>query len=192
MCREVRTSPAGIGIVSFDEGLANLNYWWHGQGGAQVQVTGSPGTQEVTVTAGFYSAVDAACCPVRDYRFVLAEGGSGTIEVTSDNRPWLGIYGTGSLYNTSSPVRVVGIAPGSPAESVLQTGDLIRTIADEVLDADTLGVVESLAEHHPGDTVVLELERAGELVEVTVRLGSLLDRSAFDAGPVERYRDYLF
>jgi S1-C subfamily serine protease len=73
---------------------------------------------------------------------------------------------------------IVEVMPDSPAEEAgLQKGDVIVAVDGQKLDVEN-NLADLVAEHKPGDTVTLEIERSDdeEPFEVTVELGEHPDK----------------
>lgn len=63
------------------------------------------------------------------------------------------------------------IVPGSPAEQAgLQDGDIILSLGDTELDADT-PFINALYQHAPGESILLEILRVDTTIELQVTLG---------------------
>jgi S1-C subfamily serine protease len=89
--------------------------------------------------------------------------------------PWLGLGGAPQVDGNVKGVRVVGVAPGSPAEKAgLKAGDAPDTIV--AVDGEPVDKPEQLAEvigkHAIGQTVKLLVYSAGKFREVPVTLRS--------------------
>ncbi len=81
-------------------------------------------------------------------------------------RPWLGIRGR----SAPEGVALIDVQRGGPADhAALQAGDVVRSI-DGVAVATLAGLLEQVAERSVGDTVTLDVLRAGAPVEINVRL----------------------
>jgi 2-alkenal reductase len=94
-------------------------------------------------------------------------------------RPYLGIRwqpitpDIAAAYNLpqSWGAYITGVVPGSPAQaSSLQPGDIITKIDGVAIDAER-SYVNVLFLHQPGETVTLEIIRAGQPIDVDVTLG---------------------
>ncbi len=108
-------SPGNIVVIGFDGGVASLRYIWFGDGGADFTVAGSGAKQTLAAAAQFWTPVDAHCCPIRSYSFVIGEGAEHTITSLRDDRPWLGLFVKAQQENeSSSPLEVVDVVDGSP------------------------------------------------------------------------------
>ena len=95
-----------------------------------------------------------------------------------DGKPYLGLIPCDGLHKTvevhfgSPGAAIVEVVPDSPAEQAgLQEGDVILAVDGQELDAEN-ALADLIADHEPGDTVILKVERPGEEpYEVTVELG---------------------
>ncbi len=67
---------------------------------------------------------------------------------------------------------VVDVVDGSPADGLLQPGDIIRRIEDDDIDGAE-ALQDRIREQEVGDTVTVHLERRGEDTEVEVTLAPL-------------------
>ena len=88
---------------------------------------------------------------------------------------------------TTSPVDVVGVVPGSPAASLFHKGDVITGLvgATPSKNQGLLGpaVVDQVALLKAGATATFNVQRSSGATTVTVKLGSLIDPSAQSASP---------
>ena len=154
-------APTTLAVVDFDGGYPILEYTWSDAHGLRWSVA----HRRIHGQAGYYTPTNAECCPVRMYRFSVANRNGNFVE-TSDNRPWLGVTVRGS--------KVIGIAPDSPAARALRLGDLLlgvvhpRRFVSHHLD-DEIGAL------HAGQVARLLVKRDGHRIVVSVRLGSLKD-----------------
>ena len=83
-------------------------------------------------------------------------------------RAFLGV----SLNVTDDGVTIAEVTPDSPAaEADLQVDDIITAINGEAIE-DAAGAAELIGEMEPGDTVTLDITRAGEAMTVEATLGS--------------------
>jgi hypothetical protein len=153
--------PITLTVVDFQGGYPVVVYTWNGAHGLGWRVANG----RIYGQAGYYTPTDAEGCPVRMYRFSVANRNGNFVE-TSDNRPWLGVTVRGS--------KVIGIAPDSPAARALRLGDLLlgvvhpRRFTSHHLD-DEIGAL------HAGQVARLIVKRDGRRIVVSVRLGSLKD-----------------
>jgi S1-C subfamily serine protease len=175
-------------VIGFEGGEANLRYLWFGDGGVGFDVVGSGASQTLDASARFWTPVDAHCCPVREYSFVVGESADHTITSLRDDRPWLGLFVRAQEESASdSPLEVVDVVDASPAASLFQEGDVITTLvgAKTSEDQGLLGsaLVDQLALERAGSTVTFRIDRGGVTKTVTAKLGSYVDSSAQDASP---------
>lgn len=180
--------PGDLVVVGFQGSEASVRYLWFGDGGAGFRVVGSGQHQTLAASAQFWTPVDAHCCPVRAYSFVVGEDAEHMITSIRDNRPWLGLFVKAEHEMASdSPLDVVGVVPGSPAASLFQKGDVITALvgAKRSKDQGMLGsaLVDQVALMKPGSNATFNVERNGAATTVTVKLGSYVDPSAQSASP---------
>jgi putative serine protease PepD len=90
------------------------------------------------------------------------------------DHPYLGV----GIEDADNGARLVEVRSGSPAaEAGLRQGDVVTGVAgSEIGSADALR--EAVAERKPGDSLEVTVERDGETMTVTVRLGTRPDSSA--------------
>lgn len=80
----------------------------------------------------------------------------------------------GDVMIGSDGVEVVDLVESAPASSVLEIGDIITSVEGvEVMVAQDIG--QQLADNEPGDTVVVEIQRDSEPVEVEIELTAAED-----------------
>ena len=180
--------PGNLVVVGFKGGEADVLYLWFGDGGAGFRVVGSGSNQALAASAQFWTPVDAHCCPVRSYSFVVGSGAEQGITSLRDNRPWLGLFVKAEREtDESSPVRVVGVVPGSPAAALFRKGDVITSLAGAKASGNQglLGpaLIDQIALLKAGATASFSVERGSVTTTVTVKLGSLIDPSAQSASP---------
>ena len=179
--------PGSIVIVGLQGGEANVRYLWYGDGGAGFRVVGTGAAQTLAASAGFWTQVDAHCCPVRTYSFTIGAVGQG-IDSVRDDRPWLGLLAKAEhAMQPNSAIDVVGIVPGSPADGRFQKGDVITGLAG-AKTSKNLGLlgpalIDQFALLKAGDSATFDVQRNGSPTTVTVELGSLIDSSAQQASP---------
>jgi serine protease Do len=106
--------------------------------------------------------------PVTAIRSFLTHTG-GAVPVTP--APWLGIRGEPEHAGTVTGVRVVAVAPSSPAEkaSLKPTADLIVAVDGHPIDTPEK-LAELIGKHAPGDTVKLLVYAGEQFREVSVAL----------------------
>jgi hypothetical protein len=175
--------PVGMtAIVRFDSATPLIT--WSDEISNAVAPVGSgpPGTQMVSLTAGWVTSADPACCPARQFTRQVGARTDGIIGVLSDDRPWLGAWIASASQSSSSPrdAVVVETVPNSPADAVLRVGDHVVGLVGAAKPTNTtldLDVVDQIAVAHPGDKVVLSVRR-GRTIELPVTLGSYADPSA--------------
>jgi serine protease Do len=138
-----------------------------------------PGTDDTSGTwyptpAPVAAAARAACksvvlgAPVTTIRSFLTHTG-GAAPVTA--APWLGIRGEPEHAGSVTGVRVVAVAPSSPAEkaSLKPTADLIVAVDGHPIDTPEK-LAELIGKHAPGDTVKLLVYAGEQFREVSVAL----------------------
>jgi hypothetical protein len=174
-------------IIHYNGVTASVAWAFTGNGGTTT-VTGKAPHQTVAITSAWYTPSDPHCCPSRNYRFVIAPASSQTGEsyrVISDNRPWLGVFITfQSSPSGNSQAIVTSVISGSPAAGILEPGDILRAVAGPHIASHGLGpaVLDELGMHKAGNIVRLLVQRGGTLRYATVRLGTLADPRAVNAG----------
>lgn len=183
-------APFGFYIVHYDGQNASLVYNGGGENGS-AQVVGDAPNQRLSVTLQWTTAVDAMCCPVRNYtqqigwmspttvQGVTESGGFG---VLSDNRSWLGVFVAdepGQDGATPPPPIVMTVVPGSPSDGILKPGDELLSVAGATPhNAEggiaTLGpeVIDEVATEMPGSAIVLSIERGGQQIQENINLSS--------------------
>jgi ABC-type lipoprotein export system ATPase subunit len=175
------------GIIHYNGLTAQVAWAFIGDGGAATVIGKAPG-QKVAVTSAWLTPADPHCCPARNYRFVVAPAISQLGEsyrVISDNRPWLGVFiAVKSPLSRNPQAIVTAVVPGSPAAGVLQPGDILQTVAGPPIASHGLGpaVIDELGVRHAGNVIGLQIQRGGAFMSVTVKLGSLADPKAINAG----------
>ena len=94
------------------------------------------------------------------------ESGQASTSVHIGATPFLGIQTSGGSGNGA---QVVGVVPGSPAESAgLSGGDVIQTINGDSVDSSTT-LTGLLDQHHPGDRLTVGwIDSAGQTHTATV------------------------
>lgn len=153
-----------LAVVGYAEGSATMAYSFTGTGAGRAEVVGDAPGQRVRVTTAWHTAVNAGCCPIRDYTFEVAAGDGG-YRVVADNRPWTGAWVRfDTVAGPGDPVTVVRVMAGSPAEGVLSPGDEILGMRRPPRPTPGLigpAVVDQLAAQRPGRRVVLRVRRGG-------------------------------
>jgi PDZ domain len=180
--------PGNLVVLGFDSGEASLRYLWFGDGGAGFKVVGSGANQTLAASSQFWTPVDAHCCPVRAYSFVVGEDAEHTITSLRDDRPWLGLLVKAQQENVSdSPLEVVDVVDGSPAAALFRKGDVITEIIGATVSKNQglLGsaLVDQLALEKAGSAASFRVQRGSGAITLTVDLGSYVDPSAQSASP---------
>jgi len=182
-------TPGNLVVVGFQGGEANIRYLWFGDGGVGFRVVGSGPSQTLDASAEFWTPVDAHCCPIRTYAFVVGAGGEQGITSIRDDRAWLGLLVKAVRENESnSPLEVVDVVAGSPAAALFRKGDTITSLvnAPKSENQGALGpaLIDQIALLKAGTTASFRVIGASsETNTVTVKLGSLIDPSAQSASP---------
>lgn len=181
-------TPGNLVVVGFQAGEANIRYLWFGDGGVGFRVVGSTANQTLDASAQFWTPADAHCCPIRAYSFIVGAGGEQGITSIRDDRPWLGLFVKAEHeMEATSPVKVVGVVPGSPAAALFREGDVITSLvgASKSENQGALGpaLIDQVALLKAGATATFNVERSSGATNVTVKLGSLVDSSAQSASP---------
>jgi serine protease Do len=138
-----------------------------------------PGTDDASGTwyptpAPAAAAARAACksvvlgAPVTAIRSFLTHAGGATPATPA---PWLGIRGEPEHAGSVTGVRVVAVAPSSPAEkaSLKPAADLIVAVDGHPIDTPEK-LAELIGKHAPGDTVKLLVFAGEQFREVSVAL----------------------
>ena len=174
-----------VGILRYEHKTTDLAYYFEGYGSGSIAVVGDS-HPHLRITTMYYTAVDAHCCPVRDYSFEVAESG-GYFREIQDDRPWTGAYIAWD--ETSYPV-VVGLRPGTPAAENLRVGDSILGLQGQATagDSSTTTFLDAIAKLKPGDTVALDVRRNGAPISVQLKLSSQVSAVADTSRP---YLPYL-
>jgi serine protease Do len=104
------------------------------------------------------------------------------------SRPWMGIYytavspvlqeerglriGYGAIVEPPTGSDSPAVLAGSPAATAdLREGDIITSVDGQQVDGEH-SLDELLTEYYPGDTVELDVLRGGDLISVTLELGT--------------------
>lgn len=181
-------------VIDFWNGQARIAYRWAGASySITFRVTDSETNQTLTLTAPYQSVVDPPSDPVRNYQFTVGLK-EGFLDVLRDDRPWLGLFVTGtdgssssSLGSQRSHLRVLGILTHAPASATFRTGDVIvgLTAPRTTTDTNLLGpaLIDKIAAQHAGDRISLAVLRGSHYLRITLRLGSLIDPSAPGRAP---------
>jgi hypothetical protein len=171
-----------VGVVHYTNQFARVVWNFNADeahsplsGQATIGVIGSAPHQQVKVTLPWQTAVDSRSSAARLYSFVVAPDAQLGVDqygVVSDDRPLVGV-GLVAVPN-SDQGQVVYIAPQATALGILQVGDLVNGIDGEAPPALGLlgpAVIDQVAQHHPGDTIALDVVRQGRQLVVRIRLG---------------------
>ena len=127
-----------------------------------------------TVTIPYAEGIGFAI-PINDAVHVAKE----ILEHGRVQRPWLGIVGydvdrrVAQYYGLTATrgIFVVEVTAGSPADSSgIRTGDVLVSLGERRLDALS-DLVDALKEKKIGDAAEIEVERAGQRVQLRVGLG---------------------
>lgn len=180
-------------VVDFWSGEATIAYRWaDAASSVKFHVTASETRQTLAITAPYKTVVDPPSQPVREYQFTVGLK-HGFLRVVRDDRPWLGLFVTGtdgsqsSLGTTQSHLRVLGTITHSPAAAVFRPGDVIVGLRGPRTTHNTnlLGpaLIDKIAAQHAGDRVSFSVHRGSAYIRLTLRLGSLIDPSAPNTAP---------
>jgi hypothetical protein len=182
--------PAELVVVDFHGGLANVIYEWSGDGGVNYRIVDN----QIVAHAEYWTSSDPHCCPVRSYRFVVGRTSGRYLSELSDQRPWLGVYAKPLAGGaSSSPVKIVGVVPGSPAAAVIHPGDVVLAVRNPPklrnASGNLLGPVfyDQVAALDAGQTVHLLVSRNGVRLELSVKLASLDGGSVGNAVPPKNF-----
>ena len=181
-------------VIDFWNGDARIAYRWaDASSSIAFGIAGSETTQALTVTAPYHSVVDPPSQPVRNYQFTVGQE-NGFLRELSDDRPWLGLFVTGTDASASSSIgtprshlRVLGTITHSPASAAFHAGDVIvgLTAPRAAKNTNLLGpaLINKIAAQHAGDRISFALRRGSQYLRRTLRLGSLIDPSAPATAP---------
>jgi hypothetical protein len=160
--------PMVLAAIDLQDGVANLVYTWSGEGLDEWHILRS----KLEVRAAYWTPTNAHCCPLRDYRFTVAER-DGSLGETFDDRPWLGI-GVRELADWPQ-LRVTGFDDNSPARTKLLPDDVILGVrhVPKRRAGLSMSVFDQLSTLRAGDVAQLDVERGGARIVVSVRLGSM-------------------
>lgn len=181
-------TPGNLVVVGFQGGQADIRYLWFGDGGTGFRVVGSGANQTLAASAEFWTPVDAHCCPIRSYSFVVGAAGEQGITSIRDDRPWLGLFVKAEHEMVAtSPVKVVGLVPGSPGAALFRVGDVITGLVGASVSSDqgSLGpaLIDQIALLKAGTSASFRVLRNSVTTTVTTKIGSLIDPSAQSASP---------
>ncbi len=181
-------------VVDFWNGQAKIAYrWTDASTSVTFRIAAAETAQTVTVTAPYQTVVDPPSQPVRNYQFTVGLR-HDFVHVLRDNRPWLGLFVTGtdaspssSLGTSRSHLRVLGTLPHSPASATFHTGDVIvgLTAPRTANDTKPLGpaLIDEIAAQHAGDRISFAVHRGSAYLRLTLKLGSLVDPSGPATAP---------
>lgn len=175
---------SNLSVVNLAQGVATVDYGWSGQGGVQFRVVGRPPHQTVEASAGYWTAIDADCCPARDYRFRIAKGRYYEITDVADDRPFLGVY-LAAVYDSKgrATARVVHVVRHSPAAGRIHLGDVLLGVAGAKKTSLSPGptIVDEVAQLKAGQDATIEAVRGGRRLKIPLTLGSIIDQAAVAA-----------
>jgi hypothetical protein len=180
-------------VVDFLDGQAGIAYLWSGELGSSFRVTGFWGRQMLVATVPYRTAVDPSSQPVRTYQFTVGLR-AGFLRVLRDDRPWAGLFVTGTDQSTAAPIgsprshlRVVGVVPNSPAAAAFHVGDVIVGLKGPrtTRKHEPLGpaLIDDIATQHAGDRISFAVRRGDHYLRLPLKLGSRIDPSATAAAP---------
>jgi hypothetical protein len=183
-------APGELVVVDFHGGLANVIYEWSGDGGVRYRIVDN----QIVAHAEYWTPSDPHCCPVRTYRFVVGRTSGRYLNELSDQRPWLGIYAKPlDSAGASSPVKIVGVVPGSPAAAVLRPGDVVVAVRNPPRLRNASGnflgpaLYDQVASLDSGQTLHLLVSRNGVRLELSIKLASLDGGSVGNAVPPKSF-----
>jgi hypothetical protein len=182
------TSVVMVGIVHFQDQIANLAYSYSGEDGhvfgfdvppknssTVVKVIGKTPHQEVEVTQPWLSAADSESDAVRMYSIEIAPISTDfnvnfdQYHIVKDDMPYVGV-GL-NLHST-----VVYVYQASPAFGELRVGDIITGVEESPLPlsiAEGLNgpsVIDAVELFRPGDVIFLKILRDGTPIVIHLRL----------------------
>jgi hypothetical protein len=171
-----------VGVVHYTGRVASL-VWTLDVDGAStplsrqsdVAIEGTAPSQQVLITLPWITQTDPNNSAVRTYSFAVAPTSNSSDDrynVISDDRPLVGV-GIVAVPN-STKGKVAYIPPGTPADGLLQLGDVIDGIHGIRAPNPSHfvpAVVDELARREPGDTVALDVERLHHRSVVNIKLG---------------------
>jgi len=187
-----------IGVVNFTNQLANLA--WSDQLNiahidsyavkprnpfpSPVVVERSP-HQQLLVTAPWETADDNQSYAIRQYSFevtAVQQGpGEWNYEAVNDTRSFVGVEVAIDV-QAGVPLgdaKIAYVYPGSPAQGKLHVGDLVEGVAGAKTPTNAMGlngpaVIDQVALFYPGEKIRLEVDRAGQSMNVLITLGRWL------------------
>jgi serine protease Do len=169
---EVQTSPPSVGAPLLDPDGGVVGVFVHACR-ATLPPTPAPGAPAPPPQANAPCAPVVVAAPVSAIRHFLAH----TPATAVTPAPWLGIVGQTDVTGTTHGVRVMAVAPGSPAEKGGLKGSDDRAQSDLIVAVDS-GPIDSpekladvIAKHAIGDKVkLLVFGSDGKFREVSVAL----------------------
>lgn len=170
-----------VGIIHWNGQTASVVYSTSLLDGSVAPiVAGVAPHQSLHLSAPWIDQADALGDPIRNFNQVVAwepnppgDGPGSSYQVISDTRSWLGVYTIdkpGIPVTLSSPQLVVAVAPGSPADGVLQFGDELLSVEGVSVPNDN--IFDEVASQQPGTRISLSIVRAGTLMSVELKLSS--------------------
>jgi hypothetical protein len=154
-----------VGVLGYLGGRASILDWRsYTSDLPEIEPVGEPSHQRLKINAHWRTPVDSLCCPLRPYEVQLRYNGTFAF-VYSDDRPYLGVR----LADTANGV--VRVDPRSPANGVLQVGDMLVDVDGQPNPRG--GIVDAIGSHRAGDQVVIHFERRGQFQAATIKLDSL-------------------
>jgi len=169
-------------VVGFHGGVADLAYFWSGDGGVRYRLGTESRTPVIRARESYWTPSDAHCCPIRSYAFTVGRHNDGSVAELSDERPWLGaVVRPVDVNDNASPLQIVDVVTGSPAVGKIEKGDVLSAVGNARRRGAQYAIgpvlYDQFAKLSAGDTVRLHLLRHGAPVAVTLTLGSLNDAS---------------
>ncbi len=173
---EDRDNPHVLGVLAVVEfvtrdGQAHLDHFEMAQDLNRPTVVGEGDAQTLAVPNYWYPWLNGGD-PAKYVQTVGLSGDEG-VTVLGDSRPWIGAWiGVG----TGPGVLVSDVIARSPAEGKLRPGDRVVSV-DGNNPAQGLGT--QLLSMQPGEEVTLQVDRAGELIEVPLTLSDMSKAPTF-------------
>ena len=116
----------------------------------------------------------AAALANRETKLTLVPGVGAPSDRVGGNNAWLGTVP--DFTPVDYGVLLGGVSEGGPAsEADLRKGDIVIRIGDHDV-ADLQGMTDALAEHYPGDRVIVTFLRDGRRMTTTAILGNRAER----------------
>jgi hypothetical protein len=184
-----------IGVVNFTNQLANLA-WSDQLNIAHIDsyavkprnpfpspvVVGRSPHQQLLVTAPWETADDNQSYAIRQYSFevtAVQQGpGEWNYEAVNDTRSFVGVEVAIDV-QAGVPLgdaKIAYVYPDSPAHGKLHVGDLVEGVAGAKTPTNAMGlngpaVIDQVALFYPGEKIHLEVDRAGQSMNVLITLG---------------------